>query len=193
MKRHARVSEFTACYILLHINIYIYRVPNIVSTRGGFILDINKLEKIPKKCKKQQTKKAPAKQRATKKAKENNQKSTSKTKSNQESNKKAKRTATNQSTSKTQRVVWRGQVGLVLDKCLSWRRVKCRTFGRFFLVPGQMSHFWSLFFSGAGSEVALLVAVFSLFFRGRVKSRTFGSLLFRSFFALCLHVCEKYA
>ena len=107
-----------------------------MSTRGDlfiFILEINKLEKKRKKANKKQTKKAPAKQRATKKAntyKKCNQKSTS----------------------KAQRVVWRGRVGLVLDKGLFWCRVKSRTFGRSFFRRRVRSRtcgrfFFPLFFA----------------------------------------------
>ena len=112
--------------------------------------------------------------------KKTNQKGTSKTKSNQESNQKCNqkhtsRTKSNQenikimqpkNTSKTQRVVWGGRVGLVLDKGLFWRRVKCRTFGRFFPAPGQKSHFWSIVFFRRRAKVVLfaLLVVFVFLF-----------------------------
>ena len=141
-----------------------------MSTRGGFILEINKLED---KRKTTQTKQAPAKQRAAKRAKKNkqhkcNQRNTSKAKSNQESNKKQ------------------------TNKCniMQPKKHKQNTEGSLegpgrvstgqgsFLVLGQVSHFWLLFF-----RCRVKCRTFGRFLFLRRKSRTFGSLLFRFIFA----------
>ena len=121
-------------------------------------------EKNKSKLKKhQQNKEQPRKQKKTTKS------ATKKAQAKQKATKKEKHTIKKQpkkNTSNTQRVVWRGRVGLVLDKGLFWRRVKCPTFGRF---------------SGAGSEVTLLVACFSYVFPGPGKKSHFWSRVFPIF------------
>ena len=143
---------------------------SIVSTRGGFILETNKLEK-----KTNQKNTSKAKQRATKKTKKQKEVQPKKHKQNKEQPRNQNKNNNQKNTSKTQRVVWRGRVGVVLDKGLFWCLVKCRTFSRFSWVPGLMSHFWSSFF-GAGSEVSLLVAF--CVFPGPGKKSRFWSVVF---------------
>ena len=131
-----------------------------MSTRGGFILEINKLEK---------------------KGQKNNQKGTNKTKSNQQrkKNQPKKHKQNKEGSLEGPGRVCTGQGSFLVPDQVS------HCWSLFLLVPGQTSHVWSLFF-GAGSEVALLVAVFPLFSRGRVKSRTFGRMV-SLFFALFSH------
>ena len=130
--------------------IYIYIC---VHQRYLYSRNQKKLEKTITR-KQKQTKKAPAKQRATKKAKIMQPKvQPKKHKQNKEQPRKQKqqqKKSNQKRTSKTQRVVWRGRVGLVVDKGLFWCRAKRRTFGRFLSLfspgPSKKSHSWSLFF-----------------------------------------------
>ena len=97
---------------------------NLVSTRGGLILEIIKLEKEHKKSA---------------------QKSTSKTKSNQES-KKTKQMQPKKHKQNTEDSLERpGRVSTGQGS---------------FLVPGQVLHFWSLFFSGAGLNISTFGRIF---------------------------------
>ena len=99
----------------------------------------------------------------------------------QQKKNKANQKSTSKDNKHITRVVWRGRVGLVLDKGLIWCRVKCRTFGRFFLVPSQMSHFWSLFFPAPGQKSHFWSHFFTFF-------RFFFFFFSLYVFLLC---CEK--
>ena len=121
-----------------------------MSAGGGFILELNKLEKTKTKNtqtrkqtkKHQQSKEQPRKQQKSKNT--CNQKSTSKTLSNQENQKKAikmqpkKRKQNTEGSLEGPGRVSTGQGSFLVPGQVS----------HFWSAPGQKSHFWSLFFLG---------------------------------------------
>ena len=128
----------------------------LVSTKGGFILEINKLEttRREKKSKPKSNSKTKSNQNSQKKQKKCNLKAQAKQRATKKATKKEKKT------NKTHKQNTKGSLE---------GPGRVSTGQGSFLVPGQVSHFWSL--------------LFYHFFQGRVKSRTFGSLFFRFMFA----------